>query len=190
MVDVSGERVALGGAPFPGPWRYDGACREVPSAIFFPGRGEEATAARAVCAACPVVEECRSYALGVAGLKGVWGGLSEHDRTDLRRQAEEAGAVAESAPPSPPGPASSPAGTLMAQLEQLVDHEGQWAQVGRFASAHSASAMASLLRHRRRPVPPGRWCFEGYVDDQGGSELWARYQGLEDGPGLDEPLAG
>jgi WhiB family redox-sensing transcriptional regulator len=187
---VSGQRVTLEGAPFPGSWRNDGACREVPPAIFFPGRGEEATAARAVCTACPVVEECRSYALGVAGLKGVWGGLSEHDRTDLRRQADEAVAVVQSAPPHAPGPASAPAGTLLAHLEELVHYEGQWAQVGRFASAHSASAMASLLRHRRRAVPPGRWCFEGYVDDQGGSELWARYQGLEDGPGLDETLAG
>ncbi len=75
------ERVSAGpgleGAPFPGAWSARGACRSLPHRIFFPTRGEDYSAARAVCAACPVVASCCDYALALPGLKGIWGGLSE-----------------------------------------------------------------------------------------------------------------
>jgi hypothetical protein len=165
----------------------------VPLAVFFPGRGEETATARAVCGACPVVEECRAYALDIPGLKGVWGGLSEHERLFRRHQPVVPGVEVEveaEAPPPVSGPATSAPGTLLACLEELAGHQGQWARVARYASSHSAGALASLLRRGRRPVPAGRWCFEGHVDDEGGSALWACYEGAVDRQDLDEPLAG
>ena len=57
-------------------------------AVFFPPPSTErkreklAREARAkeICAACPVVGECRDYALSIREPHGVWGGLSEQER--------------------------------------------------------------------------------------------------------------
>ncbi len=181
---MSESAIALGGVAFPGEWSDMGACRRLPTWLFFPTRGEDVAFARAVCSACPVAEPCRSYALGVAGLKGIWGGLTAHERNQLRRgevdtTEEAAGTTSQKqdAGAERPGPAAVPSGTLYAHLAQLADHEGRWALVGRFASKNSGGALASLLRRGRRPAPPGRWRFEGRVDGLGGSELWARYEG-------------
>ncbi|MGH9153264.1 MAG: WhiB family transcriptional regulator, partial [Acidimicrobiales bacterium] len=65
---------------FPGPWRQRGACGVVPTQVFFPGRGQSVEPAKAVCRACPVITECREYALGISDLKGIWGGLAEEER--------------------------------------------------------------------------------------------------------------
>ncbi|HET7488281.1 MAG TPA: WhiB family transcriptional regulator [Acidimicrobiales bacterium] len=169
--------IALGRTPFPGPWREQGACRQVPTVVFFPTRGEEADTAKAVCAACPVAGPCRDYALGVPDLKGVWGATTEEERRHVRRAAGEEEAPADE-PESPGAVATAAApGTLLAQLEILTGHAGRWARVGRFAGRDSAGALASMLRTGRRASPPGRWRFEGRVTDGAGSELWARYEG-------------
>ena len=179
---MSAERVALEGAPFPGRWRNEGACRDVPPSLFFPRRGQVVDMARSVCTSCTVIEHCRDYALGVPGLKGVWAGLSESERTALRQEAEASRVET----PSPtPVTAVSPKGTLLACLEQLAAHEGQWARVAHYHSVHSASTMVSLLRRGQRKAPPGRWRFEGHLAEGGGSELWARYEGLDEDDGLD-----
>ena len=44
-------------------------------------RREEA--AKALCARCPVIEQCREHALAVQEPYGVWGGLSESERQQL-----------------------------------------------------------------------------------------------------------
>jgi len=71
-------------------WQLDGACREADPTLFFhpegergPARRKRASAAKAVCAACPVLEQCREHALAVREPYGVWGGLSEDDREEL-----------------------------------------------------------------------------------------------------------
>lgn len=189
MIEVSDDGQALQDSPFPGEWSERGACRRVPTAVFFPGRGEEAATAKAVCGTCPVVEECRAYALGLPGLKGVWGGLSNHERAQRRRQATAPEVEVSGAPPPVPGPSASAPGTLLAHLEELAGYQGQWAQVARYASVNSAGALASLLRRGRRPVPPGRWRFEGHLDGEG-SALWACYEGAADHDGSDRSLAG
>ena len=184
---MSAEPVALEGAPFPGRWRSEGACREVPPSLFFPRRGEVVDMARSVCAGCPVIEQCRDYALGVPGLKGVWAGLSERERTALRQEAE---APQVETPSPPPVTSVSPAGTLLACLEQLATCQGRWARVAHYSSEHSAGAAASLLRRGRREVASGRWRFEGHVVEGGGSELWACYEGLDEEDGGGESLDG
>jgi WhiB family redox-sensing transcriptional regulator len=71
-----------------------GACREVDGSLFF-GPEQESRSARAirlsaakrVCARCPVLERCRTYALENEERYGVWGGLAEEERRALTGQA-------------------------------------------------------------------------------------------------------
>ena len=71
-------------------WQLDGACREQDTELFFhpenergPSRVNRELAAKAVCAGCPVLLQCREHALAAREPYGVWGGLSEHDREEL-----------------------------------------------------------------------------------------------------------
>jgi WhiB family transcriptional regulator, redox-sensing transcriptional regulator len=68
-------------------WQYQGACRTLPSEMFFhpdgergPRRRNRENAAKAICATCPVLIRCREHALAVQEPYGIWGGLSEEDR--------------------------------------------------------------------------------------------------------------
>ena len=67
-------------------WVKDAACRDKPTAIFFPDKSEHGTEARAVCADCPVIYECYRYAMGPvpAVIHGIWGGTSEKQRRATR----------------------------------------------------------------------------------------------------------
>lgn len=78
----------------PGRWVMNPAraCAGHPTENFFPAHGssKQAQAARAVCRGCPVVDECREYAIaGGPFVLGIWGGTSEQDR-DLTRRARRA----------------------------------------------------------------------------------------------------
>ncbi|TQS46415.1 WhiB family transcriptional regulator [Cryptosporangium phraense] len=71
-------------------WQLEGSCRGLDSALFFhpdnergPSRARRESAAKAICAGCPVVEPCRQHALAVREPYGVWGGLSEAERNQL-----------------------------------------------------------------------------------------------------------
>ncbi len=44
-------------------WQSDALCTEYPDVNFYPSRGEDVTAAKAVCARCLVRSECEAYAL-------------------------------------------------------------------------------------------------------------------------------
>lgn len=57
------EPFALEDVPGPGPWVLEGACADLDVDLFFPGPGQHAGPAREVCASCPVMAPCRSYAL-------------------------------------------------------------------------------------------------------------------------------
>ena len=74
----------------PGEWRLDAACRDLDTAIFFPGSDEEVATAKAVCASCPVREACLQFALITRQDDGVWGGLDENERKRVRRRRQEA----------------------------------------------------------------------------------------------------
>jgi len=81
-------------------WQLDGACRTADPTLFFHPEGERGpsrrgrdSAAKAICASCPVIVQCRSHALAVREPYGVWGGLSEDDRETIlsgRRPAASA----------------------------------------------------------------------------------------------------
>jgi WhiB family redox-sensing transcriptional regulator len=74
-------------------WQYEGACREADPETFFspdaergPRRRAREAAAKALCAVCPVVQECLNHALQVREPYGVWGGLNINERDSLLQQ--------------------------------------------------------------------------------------------------------
>ena len=73
-----------------GDWRNLDACRGLDPDRFFPERGDPFTAsnAQAVCAACPVAEQCLEFAIANDETVGIWGGLSGRQlREEKRRRA-------------------------------------------------------------------------------------------------------
>lgn len=85
-----------GGLPGRADWRHDAACRDRDPELFFPaaetGPAYDAQAAAAVqvCAGCPVVAQCRAWALDELP-HGVAGGLDEHQRRRQRTRAPQPG---------------------------------------------------------------------------------------------------
>lgn len=71
-------------------WRAQAACSGYPNTLFFPTSdlGDDGVVARAkaVCAVCPVIEDCLEYALETNQRAGIWGGTSEQERKSLRRK--------------------------------------------------------------------------------------------------------
>lgn len=64
----------------------DPECQKLPS-IFFPEdesnpekRSAMTKAAKAICRDCPLIQECRTYALETNQRFGVWGGTLPHER--------------------------------------------------------------------------------------------------------------
>jgi WhiB family redox-sensing transcriptional regulator len=66
-------------------WRRAAACRSADPELFFPvsstGRSlEQVERAKAVCRTCIVRRQCLQYAIA-ANEEGVWGGMTEEERT-------------------------------------------------------------------------------------------------------------
>ncbi len=71
-------------------WRLEAACQQLPTELFFPiGHGPRAEAqtklAKSICSTCPVRAECLEYALGANAQYGVFGGMAEEERREVRR---------------------------------------------------------------------------------------------------------
>lgn len=72
-------------------WRHAAACAGEEPDLFFPVGSTgpalaQIKAAKQVCARCPVRAECLAFALDTRQVFGVWGGLSEDERDQLRRR--------------------------------------------------------------------------------------------------------
>lgn len=74
--------LTMSSVPFPGPWAKQAACRDEPTSTFY---DRQPDAAKLICSQCPVIVDCRSYAMRYPMLRGVWGGYSESDRKRARR---------------------------------------------------------------------------------------------------------
>jgi WhiB family transcriptional regulator, redox-sensing transcriptional regulator len=74
-----------------GSWRDQAACAGSDTDLFFPiGEDDDvAASAKAVCAICPVKDECLQYALATNQTDGVWGGLTGAERRRLRRRLRD-----------------------------------------------------------------------------------------------------
>jgi len=81
-------------------WMEHGACVGKPQAWWFPGRGENTNRSKNICAACPVLDQCREYALSTGQQHGIWGGLSERERHRIRAVRNRAAGRAGCPPPS------------------------------------------------------------------------------------------
>ncbi|WP_353962108.1 WhiB family transcriptional regulator [Micromonospora lupini] len=58
------------------------ACDSVDPALFFPGPGQRPDGAKAACRGCPLLEDCRAWALSRPKyqLYGIWGGMTRQER--------------------------------------------------------------------------------------------------------------
>ncbi|MCX2969111.1 MULTISPECIES: WhiB family transcriptional regulator [Streptomyces] len=85
-----------------GPWHSEAVCRRDEAGLFFAPSKEPTAerlareqAAKAVCARCPVLVECREHALTQPEPYGVWGGLTAAERRVVlarRRRRDAVGA--------------------------------------------------------------------------------------------------
>jgi WhiB family transcriptional regulator, redox-sensing transcriptional regulator len=80
-------------APALGEWRNYGLCVGEDPEIFFPSHGNPGAKARAICTACPVRNECLSYATA-ADEFGIWGALDQQERRNLKRRQQRRNAGA------------------------------------------------------------------------------------------------
>lgn len=81
----------MGGPSVSYDWQSRGLCRGNHAHLFFPPstferkeeRERREMRAKAICNVCPVLVECREYALAIREPFGIWGGLTEADRREL-----------------------------------------------------------------------------------------------------------
>lgn len=71
-------------------WRQRAACTGLDTEIFFPASDTDAGPAKAVCATCPVRDQCLEWSLATRQEDGVWGGLTDNERRRLRRRRRDA----------------------------------------------------------------------------------------------------
>ena len=67
------------------PWSVFAACQDAKDVSFFPQNKTEEKAAAAICAFCPVREDCLDHALSTNERFGMWGGVSEKQRRAMAR---------------------------------------------------------------------------------------------------------
>lgn len=71
-------------------WLRSARCLDEDPELFFPVGSapvalEQVERAKAICRRCAVIETCLEWSLTTAQDAGVWGGLSEEERREIRR---------------------------------------------------------------------------------------------------------
>ncbi len=89
IVSILASALALGSADYS--WRHEAICRDTDPELFFPvGTTGQALLqidrAKQVCAECTVRISCLQFALETNQDSGIWGGTSEEERRNIRRQ--------------------------------------------------------------------------------------------------------
>ena len=89
-MSILASSLALGSADYT--WRHQATCRDTDPELFFPiGTTGQAllqiAKAKSVCCECPVHVECLQFALDTNQDTGIWGGTSEEERRQIRREA-------------------------------------------------------------------------------------------------------
>jgi WhiB family redox-sensing transcriptional regulator len=80
-------------SPALGKWHSRGLCVGEDPEVFFPSHGDPGAAARTICAFCLVRKECLIYATAADEL-GIWGGLDQQERRNLKRRQQRRNAAA------------------------------------------------------------------------------------------------
>lgn len=68
-------------------WQREALCAQTGADFFFPEPGSSVREAKRICGMCEMRTACLDYALANDERFGVWGGLSEKERLNLRRTA-------------------------------------------------------------------------------------------------------
>ena len=89
VLSILATSLALGSADYE--WRKQALCRDTDPELFFPiGTTGQAllqiTEAKSVCRECGVKKECLDFAIETNQDCGIWGGTSEDERRQIRRQ--------------------------------------------------------------------------------------------------------
>lgn len=94
---VTARHMALRPSAEPGAWINDPSrsCNGLDTDAFFPEYGgkspRDVARALRICSHCPVLAECRQYALNAEPrVWGIWGGTTDGQRARIRRQARAA----------------------------------------------------------------------------------------------------
>ena len=66
-------------------WQDRALCAQTDPEAFFPEKGGSTREAKKICLGCEVRHECLDYALAHDERFGIWGGLSERERSRLKR---------------------------------------------------------------------------------------------------------
>ena len=74
----------------PSDWTGQALCAQTDPELFFPEKGQPSREAKATCLRCPVRVACLDWALEHDERFGVWGGISERQRRELRRRGVSA----------------------------------------------------------------------------------------------------
>ncbi len=67
-------------------WQDLGACQNADPEAWFPEQGGPTALAKDICRRCEVRTDCLEYALENREQHGIWGGLTERERTNLLRR--------------------------------------------------------------------------------------------------------
>ena len=69
-------------------WREGGICFDRSDVSFFPSPDDRPgiIRAKALCASCPVVDDCLAFALETNQIDGIWGGTTPAERVKFRRR--------------------------------------------------------------------------------------------------------
>lgn len=69
-------------------WHSQAVCSQTDPEAFYPEKGGSTREAKRICRECPVLQQCRQWAIDHDERYGVWGGLSERERRRLKRDTE------------------------------------------------------------------------------------------------------
>ena len=90
--DGLNEIAILIGIVMPPAWIRYALCAqntEVDLGAWFPLKGEDTVLARAICARCPVRQECLDYAVDNGEQYGIWGGMSFKERREYKQTRDQ-----------------------------------------------------------------------------------------------------
>lgn len=71
-------------------WMKNAACTGAPARLFFPGSGRGYDEGKALCATCPVREQCLDFAIETPCEDGLFGGLTYPERQALVKSRKAA----------------------------------------------------------------------------------------------------
>jgi WhiB family redox-sensing transcriptional regulator len=69
-------------------WREAAACLDMTEVAFFPSPDDlgAISRAKAICAGCPVADDCLAFAIETRQPDGIWGGMTPKERARVRRR--------------------------------------------------------------------------------------------------------